>query len=394
MPKATAGKSASWSNRLRGLGYAKPALGLLLERLRFALNILWYGAAKSHAKASNAPTLPELVLWDRAGGGENASALFGYLRRAKGHVPFSMKYFDRQGDKFWKATASARVLLSSELSIGTLAKVFKSLPRARSRPRAFVFLQHGVTDISNRSHFRKRHFDLFACSSKLELAYVQRELSRNGGNPEAAKLTGMPRWDVYSSLEAPLKKEHVIVFPTWRSGRATLLRSRSQELTPYFEAWNSLLEWLSETGTSTIFLLHPQIANNYEGFKVPAGIEVAQINGVDFPKLLLNSRCLISDYSSVSLEAIFARVPMISYRDSRDDTYFSSHDGVTREFNLLEEASAHICRSLSCVKSHLASNSELEDLPNSSPELRERIFAGYPASASEMLVKEIGEFLD
>ena len=285
--------------------------------------------------------------------------------------------------------AGNNLLISSQSSIDVIARILNFF----GANAITIFLQHGVIHTGHPFLLRASEFDLFCCSSALELDYVSRKLIE-AGKPNTAKLTGMPRFDSYRNLMATGTRQTVLIAPTWRSGKFSLRKSLREQLEHYFSEWESLLTRLAITESECILVCHPLLDARFKSIAKRLGMSTVDYRDFQFQNQLLSSKCLVTDYSSVGMEAIFAGVPSIHFRSIRDESFFKWHLDSCSNFNLLEEVGAHICYHIDCVLGHFEGDPGETKLPNAEPWLREKIFEGYPESSCEAIYEAIKELLD
>lgn len=205
-----------------------------------------------------------------------------------------------------------------------------------------IFLQHGITINNVRWLYRDRSkIDLFITSTLPEYEYIK----KNFGYPsETVVLTGMPRFDSLHNIEVNKKK--IVIMPTWRywfnlkSKRNANVDSKIEN-SEYLNCWLELLsssdlkDIINKYKLEVIFYPHRNMQQYIEVFdKVGQYITVADWRKFDIQELLKSSAMLVTDYSSVFLDMVYMKKPVIFYQFDEekyrkyqyDEGYFDYHN--------------------------------------------------------------------
>jgi len=176
-----------------------------------------------------------------------------------------------------------------------------------------IFLQHGITAMKKSVvvHYRRSrvNYNSVAVCSRFEQKIF---CDHFGYDCSQIQVTGFPRFDnLYAkSLHKYSNKKQVLFFPTWRPG---LEKKTTEEVIEdsFFLNWNTLMKEAKNRGFKTILILHPMLFRH-------AGIFEKIVDEVreptDFQDSLLESACLVTDYSSVSFDALYLGKPVYLFQ--------------------------------------------------------------------------------
>lgn len=182
-----------------------------------------------------------------------------------------------------------------------------------------IFLQHGITAMkkSVARHYKRTRVDYSAicvCSQSERLIFQQ----HFGYREEQVFATGFPRLDsLYDKNQgATTNTEQVLFFPTWRAG-IEKETSETVATMPFFLAWSSAMKAAGETlGLRRVLILHPMLHRHADLF-LPFVEEIREPS--TFQDSLVESACLVTDYSSVSFDALFLHKPVFLYQFDQED---------------------------------------------------------------------------
>jgi CDP-glycerol glycerophosphotransferase (TagB/SpsB family) len=164
--------------------------------------------------------------------------------------------------------------------------------------------------------------DLFICGALPEYNFILNEF---GYNKTTAKYTGFARFDKFFDSTEKKKNKSVLVMPTWRrnADKKNLVES------DYFSTWQALLRneeltaLLERYGYSLNFYLHPLFQKYSNLFTSKnSRINICSSENYDIQELLISSKLLVTDYSSVFFDFSFMNKPLIYYQFDKD--YFQS----------------------------------------------------------------------
>ncbi len=191
-----------------------------------------------------------------------------------------------------------------------------------------VFLQHGIIkDNMVFNHYPHTKVDIFNTSAKPEYDYIK----ENYGHPDGVvQLLGMCRYDNLP-LE-PNTKNQILLMPTWRISLANSCKTDSDFIkTSYFKAFNSLINnedlinLLDENDINLVFYPHVGMQKYLHLFQSTSSrVICAPYDKYDVQRLLIESKVLITDYSSVYFDFAYMDKPEIFYQFDQEE-YRSGH---------------------------------------------------------------------
>lgn len=175
-----------------------------------------------------------------------------------------------------------------------------------------VFLQHGITkDYIDYLRYENTKLDLFISGALPEYNYI---LNNFGYNSNNLKYTGFARFDNLISRD----KNQILVMPTFRKW---LNYTEKFEESEYYIKWNSLInnkeliDYLEENDLYLIFYPHYEVQKYINKFITDSNrIILADFNNYDVQQLLIDSKMLITDYSSVYFDFAYMKKPVIYYQ--------------------------------------------------------------------------------
>lgn len=187
-----------------------------------------------------------------------------------------------------------------------------------------AFLQHGIIkDNLPYLHYKKTRMAFFTVSVKREYEYVKKVF----GYPEGVVCqVGLCRYD---TLVNESDGKTILLMPTWRqwiahetscSKRAERVNSFTE--TNYCQSWLSLLrsEELKELckayGKRVIFYPHRNMQKFLPYFSQAAGEHIVIASWTEYEVQTLLKQCsmLVTDYSSVAMDAAYLGKPVVYYQ--------------------------------------------------------------------------------
>lgn len=217
-----------------------------------------------------------------------------------------------------------------------------------------IFLQHGIIkDDMLFNHYPHISVDIFNTSAKPEYEYIKNTY----GHPEGTiRLLGMCRYD---KLDADDRTKHqILVMPTWRQNISSQCSGYADFVkTDYYKKFNSLinnrdlLDFLEKNDLKLVFYPHIEFQKYLNLFKVGSDrVILGSFKEYDVQQLLIESKVLITDYSSVYFDFAYMNKPEIYYQFDKEnyrkghyaEGYFSyENDGfgpvVTEELEVIQE---------------------------------------------------------
>ncbi len=186
-----------------------------------------------------------------------------------------------------------------------------------------VFLQHGIIkDNIPGLYGNQIKLDLFCCGGMPEYEYVHDNFNHPNG---VVKYTGLCRYDNLIDIHT---KKQILVMPTWRM---YINKSRFEE-SDYYKNFTSLLmserlhKILNQHNYELIFYPHFEIQpliGSFNKLDLPSNVKIAGFE-YDVQQLLIESKVLITDHSSVFFDMAYMRKPIIFYLFD-EEKFFSSH---------------------------------------------------------------------
>ena len=189
-----------------------------------------------------------------------------------------------------------------------------------------VRLGHGLTALKatgttlGRSVARTMgRFDLVPVASEFE-----RDIKRSWGvRDDAIAITGLCRFDELGRLAREALKEPgkvVLYVPTWREHLNSARNSTFVKAVSAFHTDPLLTGALDETDASIVTSLHPLIPSTAaEAIRDAAPDRVTVLEGsMDLQPVLATCDLLVTDYSSVTWDALYLDKPVILFQFDRD----------------------------------------------------------------------------
>lgn len=235
--------------------------------------------------------------------------------------------------------ALSKVRISSSMWGGDLphSDYFFKIRKHMSRKRKFVFLKHGIIkDYLPQHCATSGNPDIYICGAKPEYEYVKANF---GHSEDVVKYTGLARFD---NLHGVKTKNQILVMPTFR---LWLQKKSAEEVaeSEYVAAWNRLLndakiaQLLEEAGLELIFYPHYVMQKHINSFHTDCEhIHIAKFKDYDVQTLLLESKLLITDFSSVFFDFGYMEKPVIYYQFDREK-YIHGHYDFTKGYFSYDE---------------------------------------------------------
>jgi len=206
-----------------------------------------------------------------------------------------------------------------------------------ARSRIYVFLQHGVTLHDMSHHFPKilTGVDIFITATKNERDSIVIN-QKYGYQENEVILTGFARFD---NLRNDKTKQQILFMPTWRSylvnrditKKNTESLKKTFKKSSYFTHLNSFLSnkklaiLLEKNDIELIFYPHFAVQKSLSFFTFNSDkIIVAKKEEYDVQQLLIESKIMITDYSSVAFDFAYMKKPLIYYQFDQYE-YYGNH---------------------------------------------------------------------
>lgn len=196
---------------------------------------------------------------------------------------------------------------------------FQKIQRYIKIPGKHVFLQHGVIkDDLVGLHADRARMDLFICGAKPEYEFVKSVF----GHPQGVvQYTGLARYD---NLHGHKTERAILVMPTWRMYLSDLSAEEFMR-SEYFLRWNGLLQHpelldlLRKNDLKLIFYPHYEMQKFVDCFpSANDRVIIANFKEYDVQQLLVSTKLLITDYSSVLFDFAYMKKPCIYYQFDKE----------------------------------------------------------------------------
>lgn len=213
------------------------------------------------------------------------------------------------------------------------ADYFNKMRFCLSKKRKFVFLKHGIIKdfFSNDWAKNAGYPDIFVCGAKPEADYV----TANFGLPAAAvKYTGLARFDNLHNVKT---KNQILLMPTFRRW---LQKMTAEEVakSEFVSLWQKVLcderiiSALERKNLDLIFYPHYVMQPHIDNFSSPSErVKIAKFKDYDVQQLLIESKLLVTDFSSVFFDFGYMKKPTVYYQFDRE-RYVTEHYDYTKGY--------------------------------------------------------------
>lgn len=185
----------------------------------------------------------------------------------------------------------------------------------------FVFLQHGImmNDSHENANYRRTRFDKFVTSAKREFEEVSSDAY---GYPKGNVINvGLPRFDYLIDNSKRRQKNQILIMPTWRQYLADLSEDKFVN-SEYYRTYNGLLtnerllQMLESNDYQLLFFPpHREIQRYLNTFEVKSShIHLVNVDEYSIQDTILDSKLMITDYSSVSFDFGILKRPLVYYQ--------------------------------------------------------------------------------
>lgn len=230
--------------------------------------------------------------------------------------------------------ALAKVRISSSVWGGDVpyADYIRKVGAVFEKNKKVVFLQHGITkDYLPQLCGDRISLDLFICGAKPEYDYIK----SNFKHPEkTVQYTGLARFDNLHNVKA---KNQILVMPTFRKWLQNCTDAEVQN-SEYIKVWNNLLcderlnKLLIDNNIDLVFYPHYVMQQHITNFYTNSTkIKIAKFADYDVQTLLIESKLLITDFSSVFFDFGYMEKPVVHYQFDRS-RYVNEHYDFTKGY--------------------------------------------------------------
>ena len=216
--------------------------------------------------------------------------------------------------KHFEIASKAKVLVFSHMERYLIPKINR-ITEYKETYDAYlkVFLQHGViatTASIDFLHKKLRAYNIFNVSSEFEKEVVKKYL---GYSDQEIAINGLPRWD--RLYRDKIHTKTILIIPTYRDDLEKVTDEVFKQ-SQYFKFWDSLLSdqkfvsYIEENNIKVHFFIHIILSRFIDHFS-SCSKNIVFKNSDNIQDLLLNCGMLVTDYSSVSFDALFQNKPVI-----------------------------------------------------------------------------------
>lgn len=207
-------------------------------------------------------------------------------------------------------------------------KLRKLIPEKKKN----VFLQHGIIkDYLPSLMYPNFTPDVFVCGAYPEYEYIRDNFKHDAS---VVKYLGLARFD---NLHEYKEKNQILIMPTFRKWLQGIDRKEFVE-SEYYQRWDALLHnvelqhLLEITDMRIVFYPHYEIQKFVDCFtSYSSRVEIADFNHYDVQQLLMESKVLITDFSSVFFDFGYMEKPVIYYQFDRE-RYIKEHYDFTKGY--------------------------------------------------------------
>lgn len=210
--------------------------------------------------------------------------------------------------------------------------------KLKRKNQHIIFLQHGITcnGISHGFDYDKTHYSLFSCASPIEQEYIEKTYKYPKG---VVQNIGLCRFDylVDNNIQ---KKKQILIMPTFR--KWLISRNIPDEALPkekkvflesdYYLQFQKLLQnpillkALQKNDYTMVFYPHYSLQSYIHCFDNCQSevVIIADRWHYDVQQLLIESACLVTDYSSVFFDFVYMDKPEVFFQFD-EERYRSTH---------------------------------------------------------------------
>ena len=272
---------------------------------------------------------------------DNAFVFFKYM--VNNHPEYHCTFIiDKNSSDFEKVSAIGKTVQFSSfkhllMTIGCPVKISSHLfgyspwtnltlyYRRNKTVDKHIFLQHGITKNYHAGLCKNCccGLDLFICGAKPEYEYIFEKFGYDNSVPQ---YTGFPRYDLLNNNDL---KNQILIMPTWRSNLVSLPDEQFVR-TKFYLLWKEVIEnpklitIAKDAGLTIKFYLHSSFQKFAHLFEGSNYVEIVKYIDENVQSLLITSRLLITDYSSVYFDFAYLNKPIVYYQFDEDD-YYSNH---------------------------------------------------------------------
>lgn len=215
---------------------------------------------------------------------------------------------------------SAEMMISSETRPHAYAwrRTFGSFQKELLLKK-YVFLQHGVTALKQNGNVFSKLNRNFAAEKFVVTSNFEKQIVMDAWHYSEKDMivSGFARWDGF--IDKSNEYQEIFLMPTWRNWLEDISDEDFIQTDYYYKYKNFLtsshLEKLLEKHNYKLnFYLHPKIIQHLNKFTSHSKrIALVDFGDLSVRELLMRSKILITDYSSVAWDFIFLGKPVLFY---------------------------------------------------------------------------------
>lgn len=186
-----------------------------------------------------------------------------------------------------------------------------------------VYLKHGIVKDDQRwIYYDVSKMNLICCASDREYEFIKMKF----GYPESSiQLTGLCRYD--NLWNKNTESNQILIMPTMREwlrvkSTDTIKYEKSESFieSDFYTFWNSLInsaelcQLLTDFKMKLVFFLHSSMQQYRNQFSANSNVTIADSSEYDVQNLLLQSKVLITDYSSIFFDFAYMMKPLVYYQ--------------------------------------------------------------------------------
>ena len=239
-----------------------------------------------------------------------------------------------------------------------------SFIESKIRKKPIFFLQHGVTAFKRVDRiFGKSGTDpmtYFVATSKQEQDIVTGNF---GYRKENVPILGFARWDLLEDKSSG-EENLILVMPTWRNWLQDMDSAEFKE-SKYFKHYSALLEddklneMMHEHNARIVFYIHPKFKEYAQDFGADNDrVSIIPFGAEPLNELMMKSKLLITDYSSVAWDFYYMKKPVVFYQFDYDEYILKHSSYIDMTKQLFGDRVVDSKSIIECVCSYIESGFE------------------------------------
>ena len=303
------------------------------------------------------------------------------------------------------AVLKASFILSSHLDTDVYEPIDREKFGTTSAKR--VFLQHGITMNDISKWINTKNLALVTACSPGELESFAGDESNYRLLRNQTKLTGFPRHDKLLELSSKIPladRNTLLIVPTWRKSLSEQLAGASTNVerttllteSEFCRGWSSLLtseeflDFVKRNNLKPIFAVHDHLSQYSSLFDFDKIIRVATFSELSMQETLTSSKLVITDYSSLGVEAAIAGAVVLYYQFDSDSIYAGSHTFSKSWFSYVDHGVGPVVSTVSGALTELRSlSSDKWHIPPFYSKRLSLLVPQLDGGASERVINEV-----